>query len=105
MDYCLTLGQQGKLIFFPLSFQLPLGLQPSHPPGRGREVTQWVFFHGRMSKCEGKQLNFNDNFETLEVNFWAVQKLVGLGLAAAKSCMFFSPSDVSKTTGLSFWQK
>lgn len=99
MDYCLTLGQQGKLIFLPLSFQ-PLGLQPSHPPGRGREVTQWVFFHGQMSKCEGKQLNFNDNFETLEVNFWAVQKLVGL--AAAKSCMFSSPSDVSRITGLSF---
>lgn len=103
MDYCLTLEQPGKLVFLPLSFQPPLGLQPSHPPGRGGEVTQWVFFHGRMSKCEGKQLNFNDNFETLEVNFWAVQKLVGL--AAAKSCVLSSPSDVSRITGLNFWQK
>lgn len=29
-----------------------------------------------MCKCEGEQLNFNDNFEALEVNFWAGQKLV-----------------------------
>lgn len=49
-----------------------------------------------MSKREGKHLNFNDKFETLEVNFWAVQKFVGL--AAARSCVLPSPA-VSRITG------
>jgi len=50
-----------------------------------------------MSKCEGKQLHFNDKFETPEVNFWAGQKLVGL--AAARSYVLSSPADVSRIIG------
>lgn len=46
-----------------------------------------------MPKCEGKQLNFNNNFEALEVNFWAAQKLVGL--AAARSHVLLS-ADISR---------
>lgn len=48
-NYHLTLGQEAELIFLPLYFWTPLGLQPSHPrhssppgntPGRGAEATQ-----------------------------------------------------------------
>lgn len=47
-----------------------------------------------MPKREGKQLNFNDSFETLEVNFWAAQELL-VGLAAARSHVLLS-ADVSR---------
>lgn len=50
-----------------------------------------------MPKCEGKQLNFDYNFETLEADFWAVQKLAGL--TAARSCALSSPGGVSRITG------
>lgn len=70
---------------------------PVPPPGRGGQVTQCAFFRGRMPKCEGKQLHFDYNFETLEVDFWAVQKLAGL--AAARSCALSSPGGVSRITG------
>lgn len=49
MDYCLTLGQQGKLVSLPLSFQSPLGLQTSHPP---RELISQ--YHPR---AEGEKLD------------------------------------------------
>lgn len=42
-------------------------------------------------------MNFNDNFETLEANSRAAQKLVGL--TAARSCVLSSPADVSRITG------